>query len=307
MMTTVCLNPSFDKTATVKQLGVGEVNRLSDVRYDAGGKGINVAIVLKRLKVDAQCIGCVGSSDETAFREMLDKEHVDFEALRLQGKVRTNLKICDEKTGVTTEFNEPGPAISADEIEAFLQLLTSGAKQSDYVVLSGSVPVGCGEDIYLRCMQALPDGRCIVDAGGAMLTNCLPAKPFLIKPNLPELEGIMQSSLRTIRSIRDAALTLRRRGAEHVVVSMGRYGAIYVGADKTLFSPALQVEAKSPVGAGDAMIGGMLMGLDRGMGMEEAFRCGVAAGAASVMTEGTQLIEVADFERLLGKVTLQEV
>ncbi len=307
MMTTVCLNPSFDKTACVKELGVGEVNRLTDVRYDVGGKGINVAIVLKRLDVNTRCVGCVGGEDETAFREMLGKEQIDFQALRLSGKVRTNLKIYDEKTGVTTEFNEPGPAISEEEINRFLVLLQRSAASSDYVVLSGSVPVGCGEDIYLRCMRALSGRRCVVDAAGAMLTLCLNEKPFLVKPNLPELEGIMQGQLRTIRSIRDAALMLRSRGAQHVVVSMGRYGAIYVGEKKTLFAPALQVEAKSTVGAGDAMIGGMLMGLDQGMAMEEAFHCGIAAGAASVMTEGTQLIDVADFRRLLGKVTLQEV
>ena len=129
----------------------------------------------------------------------------------------------------------------------------------------------------------------------------------MIKPNLPEMESLMKKELHTLRSLRDAALFLIGYGAQNVVVSMGKYGAMFVNETTTLFAPALMVEARSTVGAGDAMVGGILAGLSSGASMQEAFCYGVAAGAASVMTDGTQLLYKNDFDLLLPKVTVQEV
>ncbi len=307
MITTVCMNPCFDKTASVDALRAGCVNRLRDVRYDAGGKGINVAVVLKRLKVEASCVGCIGETDEQAFLEMLKKDELDFRYLRLPGKLRTNLKLCDESGKSVTEFNEPGLAMDERQQAQFLELLKKEAADSRYVALSGRLPQGCADDAYQKCLSALAGKDCVLDAAGGALLAGLKEKPYLIKPNLPEMEAIMKKELRTLRSIRDAALFLIRYGARNVIVSMGKYGAMFTDGKSTLFSPALQVEQRSTVGAGDAMIGGVLMGLSQGEHLRDSFRYGMAAGAASVMTDGTQLIRVTDFEALLPKVTLQEV
>ena len=176
------------------------------------------------------------------------------------------------------------------------------------VVITGSLPPGCPEGTYRDLMHALEGKRCIVDTKGKELEHCAKeAKPFLIKPNLAELELTLGIELRTMRAIRDAALLFIRLGVEHAVVSMGAMGAMYVSTERTLFAPALRVETKSTVGAGDAMIGGMLLGLQQGKDPSTVFRYGIAAGAASVMTEGTQLIVPADFERLLDQVRIQEV
>jgi 1-phosphofructokinase len=307
MITTVCMNPSFDKTATVERLQAGEVNRLRDVRYAVGGKGLNVAVVLRRLGVDVSCAGCLGETDETEFMEMIRREDLRFRYLRLPGKTRTNLKIRDLSTGSVTEFNEPGLSMGDAEQRQFIELLGAEAADSRYVVLSGRLPVGCEADTYRRCMAALPGKDCVLDAAGDALLSGLAEKPFLVKPNLPELEGLMGREIKTLRAIRDAALTLIGKGARHAIVSMGRYGAVYTDGTQTLFAPAIQVEARSTVGAGDAMVGGVLKGLSAGEPFEEAFRYGVAAGCASVMTDGTQLITVSDFEALLPKVAVQEI
>ncbi len=305
MITTVCMNPSFDKTATVQSLRAGEVNRLADVRYDVGGKGLNVAVVLGRLNVPVSCVGCLGTTDERAFMDMVAAESIDFRYVRLPGKTRTNLKILDLSTRAVTEFNEPGLRMDAAQLDAFMALLKAEAADSRFVVFSGRLPQGLAEDTYARCMSALPGQACVLDAAGDALRLGLASRPFLVKPNLPELEALMGQELKTLRAIRDAALTLVARGAQHAIVSMGKYGAVYTDGGRTLFAPALQVTAHSTVGAGDAMVGGVLMGLMRGAALEDCLRYGVAAGAASVMTEGTQLINVADFEALLPKVTLQ--
>lgn len=307
MITTVCMNPSFDKTASVERLVTGGLNRLRDVRVDVGGKGINVAVVLKRLGVPVSCVGCVGEKDEAAFLHRIAEEEVPFQHYTLPGDIRTNLKLVDEETRTVTEFNEPGLSMNAEQFQAFLQLLCDVCSESEYVVLSGRLPTGCDKNTYQQCMQALSGKKCILDCAGEALLHGVKERPFLIKPNLPEIEAIMKGELRTLRSIRDAALFLIEYGAQNVVISMGKYGAVFVNQDTTLFAPALVVEARSTVGAGDAMIGGILAGLHKGATLAEAFRFGVAAGAASVMTDGTQLLYKPDFEALLPKVTVQEV
>lgn len=307
MITTVCMNPSFDKTATVDKLTDGGMNRLKDVRYDVGGKGINVAIVLKRLNVEVACVGCLGAVDELEFMEMMQKDCVSFRYLLLHGKIRTNLKIFDLETRAVTEFNEPGLTMDDRQMQEFLELLKTESADSRFVAFSGRLPLGCADDTYQKCMATVFGKDCVLDAAGNALLLGLKEKPFLIKPNLPELEGLMRHELKTLRSIRDAALVLVQYGARNVIVSMGKYGAIYTDGKRTLFAPALQVDVRSTVGAGDAMVGGVLMGLDKGETMEESLRLGVAAGAASVMTDGTQLITVSDFEALLPKVILQEL
>lgn len=307
MITTVCMNPAFDKTGTVSRLQIGHVNRLEDIRYDVGGKGINVAIVLKRLGVEVSCVGCLGMADQNTFLEMMARDALPFDFLPLPGNVRTNLKILDRESRLVTELNEPGPDMEPNQQKHFLSLLNKQAQGSDYVVFSGRLPGGCAMPFYQQCMQALPGQRCVLDAAGAALLCGLKAKPFLVKPNLPELEEATGRELRTLRAIRDAALTLIKQGARHVVVSMGKMGALFTDGTKAFFSPAIPVEVKSTVGAGDAMLGGILMGLSRGESPESSFRYGVAAGAASVMTEGTQLLKASDFKKLLPGVTLQEV
>lgn len=307
MITTVCMNPSFDKTASVKELSVGEVNRLRDMRVDVGGKGINVAVVLKRLNVPVRCVGCLGDTNSEGFLRMLQKDEIPFDYLSIPGEVRTNLKLVDESAKIITEFNEPGVSLDEAQLASFVELLKDHASGSTHVVLSGRLPVGCAKNTYQRCMQALRDQNCVLDAAGEALLYGIKEKPYLIKPNLPEIEAIMKKKLRTLRSLRDAALFMIDYGAQNVVISMGKYGAMFVNEQTTLFAPALMVEARSTVGAGDAMIGGIMAGLSEGAPLTDAFRWGVAAGAASVMTDGTQLVRKSDFESLLPKVAVQEV
>lgn len=307
MITTVCMNPCYDKTATLSALKLGEVNRLRDVRVDIGGKAINVAIVLRRLGVAADCIGCLGEADEASFLQLLQKEDVNLSYITVPGQVRTNLKLVDDVNHSITEFNEPGPTLSQEQLDAFIALLREKTADSSCVVFSGRLPMGCAEDTYQKCLSALPGKKCVLDSSGKSLLYGIKEKPYFVKPNLPEMEGIMNRELRTLRSLRDAALFLMEYGAQNVIISMGKYGAMYTNGTKTLFAPALQVEARSTVGAGDAMIGGVLMGLDKGATMEEAFRYGIAAGAASVMTDGTQLLRPDAFYSLVPKVTVQEV
>lgn len=307
MITTVCMNPSFDKTAETDKVNVGDVTRLRNVRVDIGGKGVNVAIVLRRLNEAARCVGCLGEENAERFLRMIAREDVAFDYISVPGEVRTNLKMMDHNKQAVIEINEPGVSMNEEQIQQFLLLLKEKSADSQYVVLSGRLPDGCSANTYQRCMQALDGKKVVLDTAGESLLHGIKERPYLIKPNLPEMQAIMRKELRTLREIRDAAMFLIDYGAQNVVVSMGKTGAVFVNEKKTLFAPALRVEARSTVGAGDAMVGGILTGLMRGANLTEAFKFGVAAGAASVMTDGTQLVRKADFDVLLPKVTVQEV
>ncbi len=307
MHTTICLNPAFDKTVTVAQLRPGEVNRILQVRQDMGGKGINVAVVAHRLGLSVRCIGCMGENGSSLLKEMMTAEGFQWEFMTIPGSVRTNLKVVSQNSQGVTEFNEPGCLMDQAQLESFIRLAREKTKNNGFTVLTGSLPPGCPETTYRDLILALEGHPCILDAEGDILLRGVEANPYLVKPNLTELEAALNISLRTLRSIREAAYVLMRKGAQAVIVSMGKMGAMFTDGHQTLYSPGLNVKAMSTVGAGDAMVGGVLFGLEKGESLPRAFRYGMAAGAASVMTEGTQLIRPEDFETLLHQVKVQEV
>ena len=308
MITTICLNPCFDKTVSVERLQPGQVNRIREARVDLGGKGINVAVVARRLGLDVQCLGIMGEDGAAELTALMDREGLRHRFMTVPGHVRTNMKVYSLDGQGVTELNEPGTPVTVEALNSFIQIAEAETKESDMIVLTGSLPPGCPEGTYRDLLRALDGKKCILDTEGKELELAAKgARPFLIKPNLREMEATLGIELRTMRAIRDAALLFVRLGVQHSVVSMGAMGAMYISADKTLFAPSLRVETKSTVGAGDAMIGGMLLGYEIEKDMAKAFRYGIAAGAASVMTEGTQLIVRSDFDELLDQVRVQEV
>ena len=289
-------------------LQLGKVNRIRALREDMGGKGINVAVVAQRLGLDVQCIGVMGESGAEELSAMMDREGLKHQFLKIPGRIRTNLKLVIRDEKGITELNETGTRLEESDLRSFFDLAREKTADSDVVVLTGSLPPGCPQGVYRDLMQSLEGKKCILDSEGPELEMAAKgAHPFLIKPNLREMETTLGLELRTMRSIRDAALLFIRLGVEHAVVTMGGMGAMYVDAERTLYAPALRVTAKSTVGAGDAFLGGMLLGYEKEGDLSRAFRYGVAAGAASVMTEGTQLIVPEDFYNLLDQVRIQEV
>lgn len=307
MITTVCMNPSFDKTVTVDSLMPCQVNRIRSSRTDVGGKGVNVAVVARRLGLEAQVIGVAGMDGAERISAAMDKEGVAHAFITVEGSVRTNTKIVSLDGSGVTELNESGPMMTADALADFYTLARQKACGSDAVVITGSLPPGCPAGTYRELIRTLSDERCILDVGGAELILGVSAKPFLVKPNHHELADALRTELHTLEDIRRGALSLLDAGAQNVIVSMGGDGAICAGAEGVFYAPEIPVEVHSTVGAGDALVGGLLYGMIKFGSLREAFRCGVAAGTASVMTEGTQLVRPEDFHQLLGRVRLEDI
>lgn len=306
MITTICLNPALDRTVTVDSLHPGQVNRIRTSRTDVGGKGVNVAVVCRRLGLEAQVIGCAGVDGYAKLQAKAKAEGIGCDFHTVEGVIRVNTKVFPLDGSGVTELNEPGPTLTAEDLDVFFDLAIEKTQDSDFVVITGSLPPGCPAHTYRELIRVLKV-PCILDVGGEVLRLGVEAKPFLIKPNHHELAATVGRELHTMEDIRNAAQSFVDGGIRHVVVSLGKDGALYVGEEGCFYTPEIPVEVKSTVGAGDALVGGLLYGLVTGGSMREGFRAGAAAGTASVMTEGTQLIIPDDFMRLIQQVQIQEL
>ena len=309
MITAVSMNPSIDKSLTIERFQYGSMNRVMSSRRDAGGKAINMSVVASTLGLQVKCVGFLWRENGRFIENRLLENGVESEFLWLDGAVRTNLKVLDAEQGVVTEINEPGGQVSEEDLEKLTGLVCAQAEDSDFLVLTGSLPPGCPKDFYarlIRAVEGLPC-KCVLDAEGEALHLGLQARPNLIKPNRMELEMAVGRRLDSRSDVVKAAAELARSGIDWVAVSLGGAGALLTDGEKTLFAPALKVPVNSTVGAGDSMVAGMLSGLLAEAPMEEVLRRGVACAAASVMAEGTRLTDKATYKSLLGQIKIEGV
>lgn len=309
MIYTVTLNPALDKTVEIPDFAPGRVNRITALRTDPGGKGLNVSKVIAKLGGDSEAFVLLGGSAGRAVAAALEGLGVRCHIAWGEGETRTNLKIVDPVRRINTDINEPGFAVPPALTDGLLDRLTAALRPGDIVVLAGSLPPGAPADTYAtwitRCKAA--DARVFLDADGAALTGGLRAKPFLVKPNDEELSRLLGRELRGVPALADAARQLVASGVENVVVSMGGAGAIYANADTVLRTEGLSVPVRSTVGAGDSVVAALAFALGRGMPLHDAAVLSTAVGAANVMCSGTQAAERSAVEALLPKVVCYKI
>ena len=309
MITTVCLNPCIDKTVSVSALIPGGLNRIRSSRLDVGGKGVNVAVTLSRLGMDARCALFLPGEGSAPLTDKLRAEHIGMDAVNVPGCLRVNLKVFDESESRITELNESGAPVTDAALEEMARVIENCARHSDLVVLSGSLPPACPSDYYRTLIERLNGAgvKCALDADGLRLREGLKAHPYLVKPNRDELEELTGEPLRTLNDIARAARGLIERGVSIAAVSLGAEGALIADEHSVYYAPKLDIPVRSTVGAGDAMCAGLCAGLARGDLLEDIFRLGMACAGAAVMSEGTRPIERAECERLMPRVDVRQM
>lgn len=300
---TITLNPSIDKTFSVERVVPERKLPTSQVRNFPGGGGINVARAICRLGGDARALWTCGGSTGELLAELLDGENLTHDPVHVRDSVRENLIIRDVSNDQQYRFGLPGPELTEDERDRWCAAVKQHGAGAEFVVFSGSLPREVPVDWYGELVRAAPaNARVIVDTKKAALMKALEVGVYLIKPNIHELEEVVGHDLEGDHEIARAAREVIDRGAAQVVlVSMGRGGALMATADGTRRLSAPSVKPRSKVGAGDSMVGGVITALSRGASIAEAVRYGIAAGAAAVMSEGTDLCTRADTERLLAR------
>jgi len=296
------LNPAIDMSSEADVVRHTRKVRTYNEVMEPGGGGINVARVLSRLGANVYAMFLGGGVTGRVLEELLDRARIAHRMIAIVDDTRLSLTVVERSTGNEYRFVPEGPDVEPAEIEKLLEAVSG--ETCDYFVASGSLPRGVPDDFYVKLSKAVSalGARFVLDTSGAPLRASLNAGGlFLVKPSRGEFEAYAGRPLTTAELVIEAERLVSSGSAENVAITMGREGAILASKDGSLLLPAIPVEACSAVGAGDSFLAGMVHGFATGHEPEQAFRVGLAAGAAAVLSCGSDLAKPEDLKRLVGE------
>ena len=303
MIITLTLNPAIDETVEVERFNDGDTNRVLSIRRDIGGKGINVARVLKELGYEPLACGFAPGTLGQMIEDTLVDSGIGTELITFEGETRTNINVIDRSRHSHTVLAATGPNVPPEAVEHLRERLLRRIRPDTWLALAGSIPPPLDPSLYVELIEAVAErgGATALDADGPVVTAILAShvRPTLLKINAHELERVIGRPVPDVQTALHAARELQRQGMANVVVTLGEDGAVAVTTSGEFRALPPAVEVQSAVGAGDAFLAGLLLGLKRGRGWERALELASAAGAAVCLTPGTQLCRAEDVERLL--------
>lgn len=297
---TLTVNPALDVYTTVEKLEPEKKLRCTPSTKDAGGGGVNVSRVLKRLGHDARTIYTRGGYTGEIFGELLKKENITQDPVEVKNDLRQNFAVSETSTGNIFRFGFPGAELDKDEYDTILQKLENieGAK---FLVASGSLPPGAPKDFYTRVARVAKEQglKLIMDTSGDALCEALKEGAFLIKPNSDELEDILGKKASNKEEQKELLKeALQKFPVEAIVLSQGPDGAYLATKNGINHFPAPKVEFVSSIGAGDSMVAGIVSRLCKGKSLEDAVLYGLSCGSATIKSPGTELLKKEDVEEL---------
>lgn len=305
---TVTLNAALDHSLECPGFRAGAVNRVTSHWVDPGGKGINVAAFLADWVRPVTAAGFLGRDNTQPFEALFRAKGIEDRCRRVAGETRVNLKVLDPAGNQVTDINLPGVKVGDGDWAALKRDLESLAGARRWFVLSGSLPSGLPEGAYAELIRLLrrAGGLVALDASGPSMRLGVVEKPDLIKPNIHELEELLGRKLPRREDVLGAARGLVEQGIDRVVVSMGADGALLVERGRAVFAKPPPVEVVSTVGAGDAMLSGVLASLVGGENLEECARRGTAFAVGTLTRHGPVLPPRAEVEALMARVKVEE-
>lgn len=301
---TVTLNPSIDITLWLDRFVFDDPNKVEREHTDAGGKGINVSRVLTSLGVEQTALTIAGEKNSKIFLDMLRAEKVNYDVIPNIGSIRENLTVMlpDERL---IKINRKGTLIPQVVMECFEERLLHSFNEGEsvLVVFAGSLPEGITKESYIQLIKNVQSKGAKVAIDSALLTmeDYIDIKPFIIKPNLEELEHITNERHVTLEGIIESARPMTD-AVEHLLISMGGKGMLLVKKNGYLFASAPKVEVKSTIGAGDTALAGYIFALMRRMSEEDALCFATACATASVELEGTSIISSERAETMFRRM-----
>ena len=298
------LNPAIDRTVSISNFKAGAVNRVESVRSNPGGKGVNVASALADHGHGVAVTGFLGRSNAGAFEELFTKKKISDHFVRIAGQTRIGIKITDPVKVETTDINFPGPAPTLEEVA--MARTQIAALEAEWFVVAGSVPPGVDTGIYRDIITDLRrrGRKILLDTSGDPFPLALAAQPTAIKPNIHEFEAYIGRSLPNEKEMIAAARELIDRGVELVVVSMGKEGACFVTARESFVARPPDIEVQSTVGAGDAMVAGILSAQLQKLPLRECARLATAFSIDRLTRLGSGLSSRGAIETAMQKVTV---
>lgn len=298
---TLTLNPALDIATATDRVTATHKLRCTTARYDPGGGGINVARVICTLGGRATAVYTAGGPVGHSLQKLLDTAGIPQRVVPIEGETRVSFTVDERVSNDQFRFVFPGPRLSAEEQERVYEAVATLDPPPKFLIASGSLPPGVPPEFYVRVARLAKKlkAKFFLDTTGDALRQAGQEGVYLAKPNLREISEFVGRELKTHDDQIAAGRQMIDEGrAEVVVLSLGADGALFITADEAEHFPALEVPIRSTVGAGDSMVGGIVLALARGDTLRNAVRFGMAAGAAALMTEGTQLSGREDTERL---------
>ncbi|HEX5312012.1 1-phosphofructokinase family hexose kinase [Aquabacterium sp.] len=307
---TLTMNPALDVSTSTPHVTPSHKLRCAPPQHHAGGGGINVARVLRRLGADCLAAYPRGGATGSTLAQLLAQEDVPQHLIDIEGETRESFSVIDEGSSEEFRFVLPGPNLTEREWRSALTWLTELAPTPDYLVLSGSLPPGVPDDFYAQIVYALKASatRIVLDASGAPLRLALQVGVHLFKPSLRELEELTGQALpENAGRIAAARRLISKQQAAWVALSLGDEGALLVSERHAWFAPAIDVPVATTTGAGDSFVAGLTWAFSQHFAAEDAFVFGVAAATAALLNPGTTLCTTADIARMRPMVRIQAV
>jgi len=305
---TLTMNPALDLSTTVAEIVPFKKLRCTTVRRDPGGGGINVARVVRRLGGHGAAIFPVGGPAGEALAELVAAEGVESVTVPIAADTREDFTVFETGSGKQFRFVAPGPVLGESEWQRCCEAFFAAAAGADFAVVSGSLPPGMTDAFFGEIARRAREAniRLVLDTTGAGLKAGLAEGLYLAKPNQGEFAELMGVETGDMAAMAEAARRLVGEGrVEAVALTLAESGALLVTRELCLKARAPQVVAVSTVGAGDSFLGAMVWALAAGRDWTAAFRLGVAAGSAALLSTGTDLAHPEAIHRLEAEVRVE--
>ncbi|MCM8784701.1 MAG: 1-phosphofructokinase family hexose kinase [Candidatus Omnitrophica bacterium] len=304
---TISLNSSIDFSFYLDNIVDEDINRIKKIRVDPGGKGINVSRMLKKLGENSIAITFLGKDNGKFYEKLLKKEKIKIIPILIKGNLRNIYNFISKNR--VLRFNEKGPLISKKELDKFWDILLDlDFKKGDFIVMSGSIPPGIKDNIYAEIIKKTRKFKVfpVVDADGNILRESIKEKPFIIKPNLNELERCFETKIEKFDTLKNICISLINSGIQIILITLGKDGAILFTKQNLLYSKPPEIDFKSSIGCGDAFLSGFLYKLKYKKNYEECLKFAVACGTSKAEKEGTKMPSNYRIKQIIKYVKIYE-
>jgi 1-phosphofructokinase family hexose kinase len=303
VITVAGFNTAIDRVVRLDALRPGEVIRANDEQVYPGGKGVHVAQTIAALGEQVQLTGLVDATHRNLITRRMSERGVLFHGTEIDEELRHCIAV-HEANGQVTEILGQGPLLDYAPRESLLSDFRRSVYESDLVVMSGSLPGGFATDTYaeLSTWAQTLGKRCLIDASGEALQHASTTQPFLIKPNRDEAAALVGYAIDDVATAVQAARQLHDLGIAMPVITLGALGAVAIDDSGVWHAQLALTDIRNTVGSGDCLLAGVVVGIRRGMSLEETLRLGMACGAANAQSEETGHVERKAVEALLSEV-----
>jgi tagatose 6-phosphate kinase len=308
MILVINLNSSVDKRYEIENIEKGKVMRARSVENTPGGKGLHVANVSTILGEDCIAIGFLGGKSGEFIEDKLKEYGINQDFVKISGETRECLAFITDDL-IQTEILEPGPEVTLEEQEAFLEKYRDLLEESKVIVASGSIPKRVSKNIYKELIEICnaTGKKFLLDTSGELLKNGIEGKPYFIKPNKDEIEALTGRRINSIKDAIEEIKEFQNYGIKFVVISLGEEGSIAGYEGKFYRVTFEKVNTVNSVGSGDSYVAGIAVGIERGYSIEDILKLASACGTANAMEKETGFVKKSVVEELIKKVQVAEI